>query len=177
MKLQRISTSAITSIAIHAALIATLVAGFQRESKILQNVSFESPPIQSKGEPQKKSSSQAGVKPTAVATDKAETGTSSGAASLHLIDTSIGSTTYLQQLREKIESRIHFPLSLQRRGVQGTVILKFTLGEGAKVESENSELVQLVLHAFSDAQPLPPAPPGFSPKRTIEIPIEFRSKH
>lgn len=91
-------------------------------------------------------------------------------------------SNFAQELRERIEARLRYPLSLQRRGVSGSVKAQVviqapdgTLLEAAIIESSgHSSLDELAIEAIRASAPFPLPPTQGPGKLTWSIPIEFR---
>lgn len=95
-------------------------------------------------------------------------------------NTAHDATPYLILVRSKIESALHYPLALQRRGVEGRVLLKLVLDEEGHVNetsvartSGNADLDRLAVQAARDAMPFPKTEMG---KLSLSLPVEFKSR-
>jgi TonB family protein len=92
----------------------------------------------------------------------------------------------LTSIRERIESRLHYPISLQRRGIQGTVLLQLELSEAGVLKSSaisqssgHTELDQLALDATAKAAAQGPFQLTAEVKQplSVRLPIEFKLSH
>jgi protein TonB len=88
---------------------------------------------------------------------------------------------YLEAIRVRIREHLRYPLSLQRRGVQGTALIRIELSPegacervalaGSSGHAELDELALSATKAASGSGPLGPPPTGVG--RTIQVPVEF----
>jgi periplasmic protein TonB len=90
---------------------------------------------------------------------------------------------YHLQIRERIESQLFYPVSLQRRGVSGRVRLRLVLDPGGQLlvseviqSSGFAQLDILALDAVRAAAPFPKPGPKFKSmgKLSLNLPVEFR---
>jgi TonB family protein len=86
-------------------------------------------------------------------------------------------------IRNRIQALLHYPISLQRRRIQGTTTLELKISEAGQLEqaqiqstSGSPELDQLALEAAREAQPFPSHGTSDTKKMgklKISLPIEF----
>ena len=92
-------------------------------------------------------------------------------------------TSFSTEVRQLIESHLHYPLSLRRRGVQGRAIIKLVFandGQPRSIEIAHSsgspELDQLALESARSVSKWPPVPQSPTPQNdtVLNLPIEFK---
>jgi TonB family protein len=95
-------------------------------------------------------------------------------------ESGIGNPTLASAIRSQIQSRLRYPLSLRRRGIQGTVVLKLDLDAAGRLtaaetstSSGSAELDSLALEAARAAAPFP-AGAAMAGGLTLRLPIEFK---
>ena len=89
--------------------------------------------------------------------------------------------TCFAQIHQQVEARLHYPLSLRRREIQGQVTVKLGLGANGKLEdlrvlktSGHEELDQLALEAVSHAEPFSCIGAKTLGRLSLSLPIQFR---
>lgn len=105
------------------------------------------------------------------------------------LDGSAALDSYATHIRERIGKCLQYPLSLQRRGIEGRVRLKLTLDTQGRVQAREiterasgagtDALDALALAAVREAEPFPEPPAGLGQDGTIvlNLPVDFRLGH
>jgi TonB family protein len=87
-------------------------------------------------------------------------------------------TSYLAGVRARIQNAVHYPLSLRRRGITGTVQLQIGLGSRGEIKtaeihetSGHEELDRSALEAVHEVAPFSAPPEG---EIGFTLPVEYR---
>jgi len=89
--------------------------------------------------------------------------------------------SYRDRIRQAVDAHKHYPRMARRLGVEGRVVLAFTLRADGRLagvrvaESSGSELLdEAALQAVRDAAPFPPFPEGVGRERwDFTLPLYF----